>query len=494
MNAKSQDRTHAIVMEAAESKAPWAKLFRLESLRYQQSGWWIDWLLPHEPRLFLAFSLIVPAALWGLGFGLAPDRSAYLTAPDVTSQPLFLPFHFFAVRAVATLFKRGLDSSLIGIGISEELRRSTAKKLFGWLPNVFSIVCAAYWIQRDARVALVAGPNGLTAFDDPDQWALAGLGHPLQRALLAIWILEWIIFGFVLWVQIWSMAGLALAIRKTDFKPHLHRILVHDEYRDFFALISRNATICSIFAIANLAFVAYTGELLPKPTRKVTNPFEFMEEMSDLTSVFILFFIIVAGFVAYISLIRKALTGAVNDAFAAAGDETLEESATPLEVTGSPSADELKCVISRLNASQALLRAIVFQREVDSLGSRGLNALLMKALPAFGTVTLRVYRLITQEPTPEVEEKPATAEIAAAEGDASEQAPAQDGATSAPSVAASLESSASASASVSVATASASGPRPQPSARWTARPTTSARRIARPPFWEPYNPPRGSRQ
>lgn len=419
MDATGRDRTHAIVMEAAESKAAWAKLFRLESLRYQQSGWWLDWVLPHDPRLFLAFSLVFPSALWGLGFGLAPDRAAYLAAPDITGQPLFLLSHFFAVRAVATLFKRGLDSSLTGIGVRDELRAAFAKKLFGWLPNVLSLVCAAYWIQRDTRVALVPGPNGLTAFDDPDQWALAGLGHPLQRALLAIWIVEWIIFGFVLWVQIWTMAGLALAIRKTDFKPHLHRILVHDEYRDFFALISRNATICSIFAIANLAFVAYTGELLPKPTRKVTNPIEFLEEMSDLTSVFLLFFIIVAGFVGYVSLIRKALTHAVNEAFAAAGDETLEESATPLEVTGTPSADDLKCVISRLNASQALLRAIVFQREVDSLGSRGLNALLVKALPAFGTVTLRVYRLITQEPTPE--ETPAaetTAEVVTAESEA----------------------------------------------------------------------------
>src|SRR5678815_5160971 len=83
MESAKEERTHAIVIEAAESKAPWAKLLSRDAVRYAKSGWWIDWLLPHDPRLFLAFIVIVPMALWGAGFGLAPDRAAYLAAPDI---------------------------------------------------------------------------------------------------------------------------------------------------------------------------------------------------------------------------------------------------------------------------------------------------------------------------------------------------------------------------------------------------------------------------
>jgi hypothetical protein len=396
-----EKRTHAIVVEAQASTAPWVKILSLDALRYQKTGWWIDWAMPHDPRLFLAFALLFPTALFAAGVGLAPDRDAYLAAHDVSGQPLFLAVHFICLRMIGTLFARGARPSLGGLGVDDKTFAGYRLGVAGVLPNVGAIAAAAYWIQRDVRVALtVDEETGLTAFDDPDQWDMAALGHPLQYVLLGVWILEWLIFGYILWLQIWSIIGFGSSLRRTAIGPHLHRILVHDEYRDFFALIARNASICAAFAVANLGFIAFTGELMPKPTRVVETATDFLEEMSDLTSVAVLFVVIVAGYISFVFLIRRALTQAINDHFAAAGDNMLEASEGPLELGGATSEDMEKLKI-RLYASVALLRAMAFQREVDALGSRGLNTLMLKALPALGTVGIRVYKLITHQPPAE---------------------------------------------------------------------------------------------
>lgn len=394
-------RTHAIVVEAQASTAPWVKLLSLEAFRYQRTGWALDWAMPHEPRLFLAFAIFVPSILFGVGAALAPDREAYVGTHDVSGQPLFLAIHFICLRLLGTLFARGARPSLGGLGVDDATFAKYKRGASGLVANVGAAVVSAYWIQRDVRVALLVDlDTGLTAFDDPEQWDMAALGHPLQHALVAVWVVEWLMFGYILWLQIWSIIGFGTALRRTKIGPHLHRILVHDEYRDFFALIARNASVCAVFAIANLGFIAFTGELMPKPSRVVESATDFLEEMSDLTSVAVLFVVIVAGYVSFVFLIRRALTQAINDHFAAAGDNMLEASEGPLELSGSAPAD-MERLKSRLNASVALLRAIAFQREVDALGARGLNTLMLKALPALGTVGIRVYKLITHQPPAE---------------------------------------------------------------------------------------------
>ena len=343
-------------------------------------------------------AFLLPMVLWTIGYGLAPDPDAYLATHDVSAQVPFLTAHFVSLRMLGGLFARGSEPSLGGLGVTPDTFARFRRGLLGLAPNLAGLAAGAYWIVRDTTLSLVPGDNGLTAFDDPDQWDLAALGLPQQHVLLGIWILEWVVFGMILWVQIWSMVGLALAIRRTDFKPHLHRIMVKDEYRDFFALIAKNATVCSAFALLNLGFIAFTGELLPKPTRSVTTALEFLEEMSDLTSVAVLFVVIVAGYVGYVFLIRRALTMAIDEAFAEAGDSMLEDSAKPLELSGSVTAEDLERLRIRLNSSVALLRAIAFQREVDALGARGLSTLMAKALPVLATVGLRIYKLITHQP------------------------------------------------------------------------------------------------
>jgi hypothetical protein len=391
--ASPPPRRHTITMQAVESDAPWAEKGRLENLRYQKTGWWIDWLLPHGPIAFLVVAIALPLALWGLGLALAPDTHAYLTTHDMIGQAPFLTIHFLCLRVCGSLFARGLTPSLEGLGIDPDERRHVARGLFGWGGNLGGLACAALFILRDTWMGTVADPTtGLTAFTDPARWNFGALGTRVNMLQLAMWNIEWIMFGFLLWVQIWILVGMDRAVRRTHFEPHLARLLVKDEYRDFFSLVGRNASVCLIFALANLVYIHFTGELFPRNTARITGVWSFMTEMSDLLSTALLFAILVLSFWWHVAHIRRALTAAVNRVFAEAGDAALEEMETPLKLDGHTEVD-LERVRSRLDASSGLLRAVVFQREVDALGTHSLNLMFLKAVVPLGTVAMRILKM-----------------------------------------------------------------------------------------------------
>jgi hypothetical protein len=391
----AEERTHAIVVEAPPSTAGWTRLLTLDAFRYQGSGWWLDRAMPRGAGAFLAFAFGAPIAIFLVGLGLADDRDAFVATHDVNGQLAFMALHILCLRVAGTLWVRGLGPALGGIGVGDADAAFVRRGLFGTWANVGALACCAYFVVRDTWLGWVPGANGLTAFDDPDQWDFGALGLRVHVLQTAQWHFEWLIFGYLMWIQVWTLGAITRAIRRTDFEPHLARMLVRDDYRGFFTLLGKSATVCLIFAVANLAFIYYTGELFPKHEEYVSTLGMFLEEMSDLLSVALLFVALLVGFVWHVRLLRRALTATVNRMFAAAGDAALEELAVPVELSGDPAAD-VRRLERRVEASSGLLRAIVFQREVDALGGRSVNLMLAKALVPLGTVAIRVYKMLRQ--------------------------------------------------------------------------------------------------
>ncbi len=380
------DRPHAITEDAPPSRDSWTRLLGWDAFRYHGSGWWLDMAMPRTPGAFLAFAFLSPVAIFALGYGLADDKSAFVATHDVNGQLAFMTIHILCLRVAGSLFARGLGPSLDGIGVGEREQAFVRRGLFGTWANIGALGSCAYFVARDTLLGWVPGDNGLTAFNDPDQWDFGALGTKVHVVQTAQWHFEWLIFGYLMWIQVWTLIAFTRAIRRTDFEPHLARILTRDGYRGFFTLLGKCATICLVFAVANLAFIYYTGELFPKHEEYVSSVGMFLEEMSDLLSVALLFVVLVAGFVWHVRHVRAALTGTVNRMFAAAGDVALDQLAEPRELT----------VEQRLDATSGLLRAIVFQREVDAMGGRSMNLMLAKALVPLGTVAIRVIKMLKQ--------------------------------------------------------------------------------------------------
>ncbi len=378
---------HALTLEASGSREPWARIWRWDALRYSGSGWWLDRILPHSPRAFLLTIIAAPVLWFGCGFALASSHHAYLTKQDVLAQLWFLPLHMACVRVLGGLWANGLEPSLSGLGFDRDASARVRIGALGRWATVGALGVAALFIFRDTWYGLTPDPvSGLIPFDDPYRWNLVALGRPVHVLLLAIWHLEWLFFGYILWLQIWILVKWTRELKRIDLREHLTQILVGDGYRHAFTLISRTATVSLVFAVGNLLFIHLTGELFPRDHVHVATVFEFLEEMSDLLSTTLVFIFALSAAAAFVVTLRRGMTGAVNDVFAEAGDVALTELSVSL-----PAQADLAVIRRRVNAQSGLLRAMAFQREVDVLGGRVVR---LTAVKSFIPIATAAYRLL----------------------------------------------------------------------------------------------------
>ena len=391
--AAPDDREHGLTEEAPPSSAPWTKLLSLESLRYQGSNWWIDRILPKSPIGLLAAAVIVPSIWFGVGYAITDDQAAYLDAADTRWQLWFLALHIICLRMMASLWCRGLDPALDGLGIAPARRASIRAGALGHWANLAAVCCGALFIIRDTYMAFHVSPDsGLSTFDDPDMWAYGALGHQIRSMMLGLWHLEWVIFGYLLWLQVWALVAIGRAIRKTDFKPHFERLLIRDEYRDYFTLISKTSSIILVFSLGNLLFLYLSDELFPRDAVVIESAFDVVEQMSDVISICAMFVLLIVGLFASLIALRKALTRAVNETFGPTGDAALEFLSVPLELTGDPGVDAERLRAS-FDAQSTVLRAMTLQREIDQLGGRAMRTVMAKAVPALTAVGKRVMKM-----------------------------------------------------------------------------------------------------
>ena len=391
--APVEERDHGLGDEAPSSKPPWSRLLSWDSLRYQGSKWWIDRILPRSPAGLIAAALLVPGIWFAIGYAITDDRGEYLVAADTRWQLWFLALHIVTLRVMASLWCRGLEPALTGLGIAPERRAWVRRGALGHWANVAALVCAALWIARDTYMAFHVSPDsGLSTFDDPDMWAYAPLGHQIRTMMLIVWHLEWVIFGYLVWLQIWALVAIGRVVRKTDFGPNVERMLLRDEYRDYFTLVSRTATIIFVFSLGNLLFLYLSDELFPREVVSIDGFGDVVEQMSDLLSIGAMFLLLIVGLFASLGSLKKALTRALNRRYGASGDAALELLGEPVELSGNAGVDAERLRVS-LDAHSTVLRAITFQREIDQLGGRTMRTVTAKAAPALIAIMKKLAKM-----------------------------------------------------------------------------------------------------
>lgn len=366
----------------------WTSLWSIETLRYRGSGWWLDRLMPHAPARFLVFVGALAGGWFLTGLALAVDRRAYVTHHDAVSQLWYLPLHLVCVRALGGLWASGLTSAVHGLGLDDDASRRIRRGALGRWAGVGALVVAAGFITRDLWFGLSPDPaTGLIPFDDPARWDLAALGHPAHAMLLAVWSLEWLLFGFILWLQLWLLLGWVRELLRCDLRARLGDILGTDGYRHAFTLVGQTATVSLVFALGNLAFIHLTGGLLPDARVDVSTIRDVLREMADLLSMTLLFVFVLGAALAFVFALRRALARAVDVALTAAADVVLAEGPAPAADAEPPTLQR------QITAQAALLRALVFQREVDGLGRRVLGLTVVKSALPIVMATLRMLHM-----------------------------------------------------------------------------------------------------
>ncbi len=376
------------------TRSTWTKLWSWEALRYRGSGWWLDAALPKSPLGLLVVACAFPIAWFAAGYGLTSDREAYLGTHDVTGQLWFFPLHVISLRIVGGLWASGLRPSLEGLALDAGAQERIRRGALGTWASVGAIAACTFFIVRDCWFGLTPdAASGLIPFDDPEMWDMAALGRPVHLLMLGLWCVEWLMFGYLLWLQIWILFKWVREIRNTQYGDRLGDVLVGDGYRHAFTLFGKTTTVSLVFALGNLGFIAFTGELIPREVVEIAGVGDFLREMSDLLSTSLLFVLTLAAAFAFVKVLRGSLTKAVNERFAAAGDAALAELASPLEETGDPATDVAQ-LRARANAQAGLLRAVVFQREVDEVGTRTMAAMVAKALVPLATTALKMRKML----------------------------------------------------------------------------------------------------
>ena len=371
----------------------WAKLWSFASLRYQHTGWWLDRILPHSPIGLLVVAVALPLAWFAVGYAITADRAAFLATPDVRGQLWFLPLHLITLRVVGGLWGRGLVPSLDGLALDPGAEARVKRGAFGVGASLGALVAAAAFTARDFWYGLAVSPkSGLDAFDDPDLWDMAKLGRPVHGMMLGVWTLEWLLFGYLLWLQLWVLIAWTRELRRANFQASLMVVLVGDGYRHSFALFGKTTSVCLMFALANLGFIAYTGELIPRDAVEISGVADFLQNMSDVLSTTLLFVLALAAVITFVVQLRGGLSRAVNREFAAAGNAALTDLATPMTLTGDAEADVVR-LRARVEAQSGLVRAIVLQREVDKVGGRTMIAGGAKALIPLVTTVLKIMKM-----------------------------------------------------------------------------------------------------
>jgi hypothetical protein len=389
-----RERSQARTVDARASASAPTALWTWESLRYRGSGWWLDAVLPRSPLALLVVAFALPVAWFSVGYAVTSDQDAYLATHDVTGQLWFFPLHVISLRIVGGLWAAGLEPSLDGLALDPAAQHRIRRGALGRWASIGAIAACAFFILRDASFGLTPDPtSGLIPFDDPEMWDMAALGRPVHLMMLGLWCVEWLMFGYLLWLQVWILVAWVREIRRASYGERLGDVLVGDGYRHAFTLFSKTTSISLVFALGNLGFIAFTGELIPRDVVEIDGVGDFLREMSDLLSTSLLFVVTLVAAFAFVRVLRSSLTKAVNARFAEAGDLALAELASPLESTGAL-ADDVALLRARANAQAGLLRAVVFQREVDAVGSRTMAAMVAKAIVPLATTALKLRKLL----------------------------------------------------------------------------------------------------
>jgi hypothetical protein len=374
------------------SARPWK--WSWEALRYRGSGWWLDAVLPHSPIGLVIVAVAIPIAWFAVGYAVTDSTEAFVETHDVTGQLWFFPLHCFALRAVGGLWAENLDPALDGLALRDRDRRRVRRGALGKLASLGAIAACAYFLIRDCTYGLIADPDsGLIAFDDPEMWDMAELGRGVHLMMLGLWSLEWLMFGYLLWLQIWILGAWVQALRKADLANHLDEVLIGGGYRRSFLLFSRTTTVSLVFALGNLGFIAFTGELIPREVVEIEGVSDFLSEMSDLLSTALLFVITLVAVFAFIGVLRSGLKRAVADRFAQAGSATFTELSSPVEASGDLAAD-VDRLRTRTNAQAALLRAVIYNREVESAGGKAMATMVAKALIPLITTAIKLRKVL----------------------------------------------------------------------------------------------------
>ncbi len=246
----------------------------------------IDRVFPRKPGPFLAMVGIISCGTWLVGYGLAPEKSKFVTAAEWWFQPFYIAAHLVALRVFINVFTRNFAAGVAHLDISRPQAMRGIRPILG---------------KRGAGIAaLVALPFSYFDFQYLFGARYQRMGEdgqvlPVDYLMWGIWTLEWFVNAFIWVLLLGFMVKNWTTIRRATFRAPVHVVLEDKHYRPFLQMSAQSSTVVLLFSLVTVLYLVYTGG-----------------ELTDYLGLGITVVLLVVGFVPPWLLLRNKVDEAVR--------------------------------------------------------------------------------------------------------------------------------------------------------------------------------------
>lgn len=348
------------------------------NFRRVENKWWLDWLFPDGVIPYFITAFVVCHVAWtiGLFIRLAANnfddagRHAleFLQSREWQMQPLLLFLHFTTLRLFKGIYSRNFEKAFGHLNISQPDVIKLRDWIFGRRVNLGAVVIALPFLAYKLFVYLPSD-RFFTDFR-VDWWGMEA------RYLFAIWCVEWMIFGYYLYLLLVGALITRHVLKNHQFKESVDLVLSERHYSPLFNCTARAGTLVFFFALVHAAYLTYAGA-----------------EIADFIGLSVLGLLLMVSFGITWAAVRKSLSTGVKEAV-----ESLERSYRNSrgrlqkmpEVPGIE--DDVQRIQTQMKMSLALQQLEYLQTKYEQVGRREMLGMFFRMMAPVGTVLARVIR------------------------------------------------------------------------------------------------------
>ncbi len=342
-----------------------------------RNNWLLDRLMPGGVVAYFAVAIAICTGVWILGLVLRIIErggdwlvivESFLRSREWQLQPLLLFVHLLCLRLFKSIYGRHFDGAFKHVAVPREKLEAASRWFFGFRANFGALAIAAPFM---AYRAFVYFPSDrlLTDYDLASRGGEAGL-------LLVLWLIEWLMFGYYMWLIVVGAVLMRKILRAHDFRESVDLVLADRHYRPLFGVTSRSTTLVVFFGLLHAGYIAYTAATWG----------EYAGLIALGVAVCLSFFLTWAAVRADLGAQVRAAVQSLEKSYRSTRDKL----ATMPDIQGIE--DDIQRVQMQLKMQLALQQLDYLVTKFESVGRRELLGLMFRAVSPVGSVLARVIR------------------------------------------------------------------------------------------------------
>lgn len=348
------------------------------NFRRVENKWWLDWLFPDGVIPYFITAFVVCHVAWTIGlftrlaannFNDAGTHALdFLQSREWQMQPLLLFLHFTTLRLFKGIYSRNFEKAFSHLNISQPDVLKLRDWIFGRRVNLGAVLIALPFLAYKL-FGYLPSDRFLQDFR-VDWWGMEA------RYLFAIWCVEWMIFGYYLYLLLVGALITRHVLKNHQFKESVDLVLSERHYSPLFNCTARAGTLVFFFALVHAAYLTYAGA-----------------EIADFVGLGVLGLLLMVSFGITWAAVRKSLSTGVKEAV-----ESLEKSYRNSrgrlqkmpEVPGIE--DDVQRIQTQMKMSLALQQLEYLQTKYEQVGRREMLGMFFRMMAPVGTAVARVIR------------------------------------------------------------------------------------------------------